>query len=165
MKVVLVGAPGTGKNELLCELVKRYKLSPWRSPNALLDQVVGQLADYRTELRLAISRAQNPTHDLYDHSLIDSVAYTSTRYMNMLNNGTVSDEELFRWMMTFHMAALLLRDSFKADKVVFIPGNDGESFSKQIEEALLETLKQLKIEYDTLTEDYDWGAVFSGPNA
>jgi hypothetical protein len=87
-------------------------------------EAVGQLADYRKELSIAVSRAIYPSrldlnveYSVFPLSLIDSFAYATVRYKTLLEQGIVTDEVLDTWWLTLSMISCMYRDSFKADKV------------------------------------------------
>ena len=101
------------------------------------------------ELSLACERAFELMYDLgklsgqdynvalFESSLIDSCAYAAMRVALMINEGTTDDDdELLGWNLVMHMCARMLRDSFTADAIIFVPGNDGTYFSEQLELAL-----------------------------
>lgn len=85
-----------------------------------------------------------------EHSLIDSLAHVAARYAGMINSGSVSDDELFRWETALHTIALLTRDTYDADFTLFLEGNDGSEFGKNVEEAISEILIQYNADYTTL---------------
>lgn len=129
-------------------------------------EAIGQLSDYRTELTLATQRVRlmnhnvllNKRHYIFLNSLIDSVAYPTVRLYNMVNSGSVSEDEQFRWNMVLHMNALILKDSFPTNyPVFFLPGNDGEPFSIDMEEALQTILTDWEIPHTVLTDEWEAG--------
>lgn len=132
------------------------------------EPATGQLADYRTELRIASDRVWNvhwlnkkSSPSILTHSFIDSVAYPTIRVFNMVNSGSVSEDELFRWEMVLNTNALILRDTLPAIPTIFMPGNDGDLFSAQIETALLSIITDWKIPHDTLTSPEEVATMIS----
>lgn len=125
---VLVGAPGTNKlgiaNELASdEFVERLAVHSFFPPAYGL----GLLADYRTELKIAADRATHlhrvdmPT--IYTHSLIDSLAYSLARVDVQQEFGTLTPSQRDTWSLTMGIIGCMLRDTFKADEIVFLKGD------------------------------------------
>lgn len=148
MRIILAGAPGSGKSKILQQLPEELIAAPDRADGEERLQT-GDLADYRTELAIAVSRVEQED-GVAKHSLLDSVAHTAVRLDRMIRNKSVSDKELGRWIATAQLVVMLLQDSFKYDKVFFIPGNDGTEFAEQIEIALKALLEESQTNY-TLT--------------
>jgi energy-coupling factor transporter ATP-binding protein EcfA2 len=148
-RIVLVGAKGSGKSALLkaLEQVNLSKLDkgqwpPTLIPNQLDEGKLGKwnidrLADYRTELELALDRIEEQEVDfISESSLIDSVGYAATRMTYLLNDEIGNDDDLARWEITLHAASRMLRDSTLPDAVLFVPGYEAEDFYERLEEAL-----------------------------
>lgn len=121
---------------------------------------LGPLADYRQELRISTQRVRflsnnNPLMSkrdlIFTHSLIDSVAYPTVRLFNMINSGSVSEDEVFRWEMLLNMNALLLRDTQPEVPVIFLAGNDGDYFNQNLETAIRSILNDWGIPHTELT--------------
>lgn len=130
--VVLCGAKGAGKSELLDELGKQYNVTKTH------DEEWDRLADYRDELLLALHRSDiTLSSEFHESSLIDSVAYAATRLTYIINEGIGTEDDLARWEIVLHASARLLRDSVLPDAYIYVPGNDGEDFSIKLEEAIV----------------------------
>jgi hypothetical protein len=156
-RVVIVGAPGAGKSLILDKILSKHDVLV-QDDIEVNGWAAGPLADFRTELIIAVDRMTNNlvTIDkdvLAIHSLIDSLAYASTRVYQIVNSGVANEEESFAWNLTMHEIALLLRTSFHADSVLFLAGNDGEAHSQVIEDAIVSILNEYKIEHTSLTGD------------
>lgn len=155
MRVVLVGAPGSGKTELVEALRDRFMVV--RDPTLKISSsyALGQLADYRVELLVAAQRAHldppRKKRQLCCHSLIDSLTYSAVRVANMVKYVNVDEQTLERWWLTAYMISALFLDTFTADHVFFLPGHDNTSWSEQIENTLRETLESIEIKYVQLT--------------
>lgn len=151
-RVVLCGAKGAGKSELL-KAYEKINLGkgkkgvvdyPYLIPNQLDsgkwgDWAMDRLADYRTELYVALDRADDEVlpHAIYESSLIDSVAYAATRLSYIINEGTGTDDDLARWEITLHATARMLRDSVLPDAFIYVPGHDDEDFYAKLEESII----------------------------
>lgn len=143
-----MGSKGAGKSQLLNNLSVE---NLYYTEDLMTIDCPGSLADYRAELSLAVSRATffgwEEGKGIFESSLIDSVAYSALRYSFILNDGTGDENDLLRWMLTMHTSALMLRDTFTADAVIYVPGNDGEYFNQELESALAEVI------YEVLPKD------------
>lgn len=148
-KIVICGSRGSGKKEFLQSLSNEifYTIVPDNSLNQKdFGFALGELADYRAELILACERViqlQYPldSHVLYENSLFNSVAYSALRVSSIINDGTGENEEALVWTMTMHMCARMLRDTLDVDAIIYLPGNDGTKFGKDLEESLREVLE------------------------
>lgn len=157
MRIILTGAPGSGKSQkaslLASSLTPEFSLTPIGS-ELDTEHEVGQLADYRQELSMAMTRTIDHLEKddviLYS-SLLDSMAHSGARLTRIVTNQNVSDDEQLRWMLTSQIIAALLLDSFKHDLIFFVPGNDGTEFSKMVEIAIEKLLLEMQIGYTTLT--------------
>lgn len=175
-RLIIVGAPGAGKDAIRLELLnfkysqseikQAYHIHWFGSPaiKSLDDPAVGELADYRQELTIAVSRMQQAinqqyviknSHAIFTHTLLDSLAHATARLYRMVNSGSVSDLELLRWEQTLQTISLIFMDSFKVDPIIFLPGNDGKPFSVDVEEALRILLKDWQIPHLELTSPED----------
>lgn len=163
MRIVIVGAPDTGKEELAKDLSQvlscGYDLGlsaagiPWNT----LDRdgyQLGRNADYRVEVKLAVDRVfavaaydKQVWHGIYTHTLLDSVAYSTLRLLSFQEKET-SQYMADKWVFTTGIIGAMMRDTFKADHIFFLPGGDEE-----IEEALKATLEISDLEYTVLTDD------------
>jgi len=154
-KIILCGAKGAGKSELLKayeEINARHGKGgvidyPYLIPNQLDEGRLGEwaldaLADYRTELTLALEREEEeiPLHSISESSLLDSIAYAATRLSYIINDDIGTDDDLARWQIVLHTCGRLLIDSFSFDAIIYVPGNDGETFNEKVEEAIVATI-------------------------
>src|SRR6476646_8299649 len=118
-RVILCGAKGAGKSELL-KALSEYQASllnsgqdaPQLVPNHLDDGKWGEwsldkLADYRTELYVALDRADEDAlpNAVYESSLIDNVSYAATRLAYIINDGIGTDDDLSRWEIVLQASA------------------------------------------------------------
>lgn len=155
MRVVLCGAKGAGKSELLKALeapnIKKWEAgeyAPTLVPNQLDgkygDWTLDRLADYRVELQLALDRATDQEQEgIFESSLIDSVAYAATRLSYIINDGIGTDDDQARWEIVVHASARMLRDSVLPDAIIYVPGSDEEPFYEELEDALVATVWEL----------------------
>lgn len=157
-KIVLAGAKGAGKTALLKEL-ENYNLSqqakgedhPYLIPNQLDSGKIGnwaldRLADYRTELYLALDRIEDEQEGGYmilESSLIDNMSYVATRLSYIINDGTGSEDDLVRWEIVLHAVGRMLRDSELPDAVIYVPGHAEEDFYEKLEEAIVATIWEM----------------------
>lgn len=157
MRIVLVGAKDSGKRELANKLQEKlgdYKITP--SVEDFTDPfAIGPLADYRTELTIAIDRVYNRYIDnlIQVNSLIDSFAYSATRLMSVLESDNRLD--ITRWLLTNQLIVLLIRDSFETDVILFLESDPKDIFDQKINGILKEELNQLNVSYTTLEGNLD----------
>lgn len=143
-RIILAGAKGSGKSELLKALANDGLQSQYTYvPNQLDDGKWGswaldRLADYRTELYVALDRADEEPlkHSFYESSLLDSVSYAATRISYIINDEVGDLDDLARWEITLHAASRMLRDSELPDAVIYVPGHADEDFYEKLEEAI-----------------------------
>jgi len=161
MRIILVGAPNSGKEDLaieLADLLSIDKLTFRRIKEGhtmILDEPLayGLDADYRTETLVAIERTfdmQRKDSCVFTHSLIDSVAYSALRLQRMLDWGGVRDETLMTWACTAQQNGNLLRDSFRHDFVFFLTKDyDTKKEKEQIilQESLEEVMDAFEIPF------------------
>lgn len=155
MRIVLAGADGSGKRELVRELNKLFPEFDVSEPDTeaiYAPWAVGSLADYRTELMIATERAavMAGTNILFTHSLLDSVVYASVRLMLMPQNNVLN---LSRWYHTQIVITHMLRDSWKSDLVFFLRGNNGEHFQKEVERGFEIVFDELDLRPVILDDD------------
>lgn len=135
-KVWLAGAKGAGKSKLL-KALKSDGHTVFPNNTTIGDWAVDRLADYRTELDLAVERTAYPSlAGIFEDSLLDSVAYAATRLAYVVNDGIGTDDDLARWEITVHATARMLRDSEPPDAVIYVPGHTEEDFYERLEEAI-----------------------------
>lgn len=154
-KIVLVGSTGTGKGDLALQLAAKFHLDIQQGlPPFEVDPAIGELADYRMEVFLAVARVMNQSqpswHTVYTHTLVDSMAYPGVRLQTLLNSDLLTPDDELRWNLTLHTNALMAHDSFASDQVLFLPGNDGTDFSRRLEEALKIVLEEMNTKYVVL---------------
>ena len=147
-RIVLAGAKGAGKTDLLSALAKHGLDGQFTYvPNQLDlgkwgDWSLDRLADYRTELYVALDRADEVPrkHSFYESSLIDSVSYAATRLAYIINDEIGTDDDQARWEIVVHATARMLRDSILPDVVIYVPGHDPEDFYEQLEQGIVATI-------------------------
>lgn len=152
MRIILVGAPGSGKRTKGREL--RDALGNVELHDVMGDLYgelqLGDLSDYRTEVTIATDRLALE-EGIHTHSLVDSLAYTATRLHRMLDLKNVSEDQIMRWHAATAVVALMFVDSFRSDLIFFLDGNDGSEFSKSLEYALKATLEESELDFHELT--------------
>lgn len=163
MRIVLVGAPDTGKEKLANEL-SQILSCPYDAGLSAADiswntldfkgYELGLNADYRVEVKLAVDRAfsiqaydRQVWHVVYSHTLLDSVAYSTLRMISFQEKES-SQYIVDKWMFTTGVIGAMMRDTFKADHIFFLPGGDEE-----IEKALQMILDMNDLEYTVLDDD------------
>lgn len=145
MNIVIVGVPGVGKGQLASDLHAALKknhdivLPVVESDDYMghFGKAVGHLADYRIELNMAARRAvamNDYKGAIYEVSLIDSVAYAICRYRDLLERAS-DEEDAYRWWLVSQTTAAMLRDTFKADHILYVPGFPEDGFYKDLQEA------------------------------
>lgn len=153
MRIILVGAPGSGKRTKGREL--RDALGNVELHDVMGDLYgdlqLGDLCDYRTEVAIATDRVDLGS-GIHTHSLIDSLAHSATRLHRMMELKNVSDQQLLRWQVTTGLISLMLVDSFRHDLIFFLKGNDGSEFGKTLEFALRATLEESELDFHELTD-------------
>lgn len=140
-KIVLCGSKGAGKSEILKALKKQgLEVKPNKLGNGkkgMGNHPVDRLADYRTEIELALHRAFTPISEgVHEDSLIDNISYAATRISFIINDEIGDEDDLTRWQLAMHTAARFLRDGWNYDAVIFVPGHDSEEFYVRLEEAI-----------------------------
>jgi hypothetical protein len=136
MRIVLMGVPDSGKEELGYELMKLY---PRFQPRLLgsatnlltrtysnLDKIpaLAELADYRVELFLSLSRALEMREfedAIFVGSVLDNCAYHYVNYEDFVRSG-IEDEALdTRYYLTAATLYATMIDSLSADLLVHLP--------------------------------------------
>lgn len=160
MIVTLVGAPGSGKEEVWYSLQPdhrvafTYVLGREENVHPVFQMALGPLADWLAELYLVASRWIYPpssvgtyTHEsfLRTHSLIDSIAYITTK-MGLLQE---QNQALQRHLMVLSVAMSALEESYKSDLTVLLPGfeEDGLNFNVKLPETLRLVMEQFDIPF------------------
>lgn len=153
MRFVLVGAPGTNKGKISRSLSRSLGLfvhSGMTIPDGI---AVGTLADYRVEIKLAVDRAFAmqavgvPT--IYEHTLIDSLAYASLRFMDMRDLNNVDEYTQEKWATVTAIVGAMVRDTFRYDHVFVIEGGDDD-----LQKALVVALDAFGVSYSMLSGKY-----------
>jgi hypothetical protein len=162
MRFVLVGVPGTDKGKLTRALARSLGISACSGLTVSDEFALGALADYRAELGLATDRCfqiqsepKNPT--IFEHTLIDSLAYASLRYVMMRDYQNVDEYTQEKWASVAALAGAMLRDTFRYDHVFFISRTfegDGD-VEEEIQSALLSVLEGFGIPYTHLEGKYE----------
>lgn len=165
-KIIVVGAPGAGKSSLK-SLIQQSNSNPYTKVWSGGSSSDGFLNDYRDELKLATTRVNwgkepwcstifaSDKNIVLTHSLLDSVAYTTVRLYHMVNSGSVSEMEQLRWVQTLNINTLLLFDSLPICPIIFLRGNDGESFSEDLESVFSIILNEWNFPHLELTNPED----------
>lgn len=145
MRIVLIGAPGSGKQviaEALAEATGKMLFLELEHQ----ELAWGPMADYRLEAQTAMRRALNmPTLDdtIFKHTVLDSMAYSTRRLVLAVE---ASDfENYIRYSNLVGFLSVVVSDSLQADYYFFCAGNDGEDFSDEIEEALAYSVEALDL--------------------
>lgn len=151
--IVLAGAPGTGKGALAEAIMKSTSYGTYHE-GLPADLQVGRNADYRAEIALASDRCiiMNSMKDapiIFEHSLLDSVVYSTLRFIDFQERET-SMNMVDKWMMVLGITSAMLHDTFQAGHVFFIPGGD-----PAIELALDAIVEYLDTPSTSLTGVYD----------
>lgn len=156
MRIVLAGAPDTGKLNLANAICKQYSLGLETGVVIPKTYVLGRQADYRVELKLASDRAfvsqQHKTqawHHVYTHSLLDSVAYSTLRLLDFREKDA-TQYMIDKWIMTTGVIAAMMRDTFEHDHLLFLTGGD-----KEISEMLVTVMDSAELKYTILDQDKD----------
>jgi hypothetical protein len=158
MRVILVGAPDTGKSNLAQELHQALKardviLVVSGSSNdymATFGKAVGLLADYRVELSLAVRRAMAMSdigNAIFEGTLLDNVAHAAAKYKRLLEDGGDEEVAYTQWL-TMTLCAKMVRDTWKSDYIIYIHPSDAEPFKADVNEGLLTMLRELNLDYD-----------------
>jgi hypothetical protein len=151
MRIVLVGAPNSGKSRLASVLTQKNQSMKRSAPPQDLDKIMGKelaygmFTDYRVELKLAVDRAlemERLDHAVYTHSLIDSLAYTARRLNRIANHGGISEDLAVSWVNVLELVSSLAIDSFRSDFIFFVQGGNVEQY-----EALREVLDAFQLSY------------------
>lgn len=105
---------------------------------------LGLQSDYRTELKIAADRATQ-LHSvtmpvLYTQSLIDSLAYSLTRVEIQATQGAGSAKQRETWALTMATIGLMLRDTFKAEEIIFLRGEFDEDSDEAKIQAMIEAI-------------------------
>lgn len=151
MKIILVGAPGSGKRTKGRELRDALNVELYDVMGDLYGELqLGDLSDYRTEVTIATDRLALE-EGIHTHSLIDSLAYATARLHRMLDLKNVSDDQIMRWHAATAVIALMFVDSFKSDLIFFLDGNDRSEFGKTLEFALKSILEESNLSFHELT--------------
>ncbi len=120
---------------------------------------MGDIADYRTELSLALLRqTEMERYDdaVFTGTVLDNYCYALARTVRYANSPATSDKTLMTWIRTAELLAMIVRDSFKADKVVFITNPlQEDDFLIHLEEAIAATLEDLEIDHVEITAGFD----------
>jgi len=169
MKIVLVGAPDSGKFNVSDKLAayfdeKKNPESIWAACEIDIDmgdEDGGFLYDYREELRLAVTRATSAsdTATVSHHSLIDSNSYTVVRLLDLVNQDPTNSREIERWFNVLGIVSIMLEDGYKADHTLYLPYLGSDSNYSDLDKALFATLKEYEIPYreiDPLGEVETW---------
>lgn len=150
----LIGAPGTDKeriandlrcflNEGECENCFKIVVEPERED-------LGFLADYRSEIHLATTRAINTVGKdqnlIAKHSLLDSVAYVGLHVKDLLEEDQ-NNQDAIRWMSVFNVALQMLIDGKQPDRRLYIPYEGEDQNSIDLDEALQDILVTLELDY------------------
>jgi hypothetical protein len=165
MRIVILGSPDSNKTALATALIRKMNLSnqyPVGNPGDYTEVdrlAVGDMADYRTELHLALLRQldmQRFDSAVFTGTVLDNYAYALARVYRFAGNEAVSDETLITWAKTAELLALIVRDSFQADKVIFIAqGLEPDSFVLDLQDAIEASLKDFGITFMEIPSDYD----------
>lgn len=153
-RVVVVGAPGTGKGQLVLDLARKNGLFDISGMTTHPDLATGTLADYRVEMKLAIDRCFDMQVDeprIFEHTLIDSLAYAATRAITISQMVGEDDPTLLKWTALTGLIGSLLSDSFKADQVFFIEAQTDDEQTVAIENALRSVLEATSLNFTTLS--------------
>lgn len=142
--IVLVGAPGTNKQEIgraLQEQLPHY----WFEDVA--DKYLrGSLTDYRVEIHNALDRAQamvSCVPSIYINSVLNNLAHVCVYSADAKG---VDERTAMRLVITSSLIYALVQDSFKADLIFYIP-YQGEA----TEDGFVEELDQL---YPQIFEEF-----------
>jgi len=157
MRIVLVGAPDSGKNDFwvkeLSNYIKLYPSAPVEDlmvdffPKSSAHRpAIGPLTDYRTELLLASYRANEMVlqdNRIFTHSPLDNIAYAMTIVAFQVENETVSSQ----WIGCFDFFPILFQDSWKSDLTIYLPYEGDDIFYQKVDENLKFLLKNYGIVY------------------
>jgi hypothetical protein len=154
--IVLVGAPGTHREELALALAKELgsdwdvaatKDFSWLGTHhpKLSKFSLGPITDYRVELSLALWRAfrmngYRPT--IFADSVLDNLAHSCVYGADSIEAGNPS--EIQRNVLLSGMLYTLVQDSFRADLVFFIPfdGETEDGFAEQLDKLYPDLFEQ-----------------------
>lgn len=117
---------------------------------------VGELSDYRIEANIAINRAM--THRdykdaIYTGSLLDSIAYSATRYATMRSDRSVSEDTLISWELLIPFIMKMYMDSFEADRVILLEREPDNLFETEVVAGIRHTLEMFGQEYVTVNAE------------
>ena len=161
MRIILVGAPGSGKRELAEAVAEALDIEVADDPVTVMgpdDPAVGMLTDYRIEMQMALLRALRPSSkdEIFTHSLIDSTAYSTLKLDDMID-ADADMPDTFRWILAAGAITSVAEDSFQADFIFLLPGydDDGLDFNKRLYETLVEVLELAVPEYVLIQGDLE----------
>jgi hypothetical protein len=164
MKIVLLGAPGSGKRLFADEWIRRYGYMAQgdvRSWSGGFDFALGPLADYRVEMFLLSRRVvetMNPPHTntISITSLLDSYLYIVRRLEIVSEMGEQFATDMKKWWLLAELAGQILQDTFNPDLIFYLPGNKGDDCAQRIEQLVLLSidsgLEVHVLDGDTLTK-------------
>ena len=166
MKVIICGAPHSGKSGLVGALSREGNYLPLFKFQHIDEDyylnstkfALGILADYRSELKLALNRYEfsyeyNST--IQTHSLIDSVAYSALKYSLMSQISVYSSLSVINAELTFNTIRAIMRDSFVYDAVFLTKSTDPatDPADEELRDILVQTMDFYNISYTELSGD------------
>jgi hypothetical protein len=160
MRIVLVGAPGSGKEDLAWELRDAFQKKDQNLIGPVGDaseagETVGPITDYRTELMIGVDRIFDMLHlgegndVVFTGTILDNVVHTLVHVAAATNAGAFSYGEELRWEWTTQLLYAMMLDSFKADHVFYLRGGEPEDLAGFYPELL----DQVQVDYVELEGD------------
>jgi len=120
---------------------------------------MGDVADYRTELSLALLRQaemEQYKDAVFTGTVLDNYCYALARLFRYGGSDASTEKEIATWAKTADILSVIMQDSFKADKIVLItnPLHD-DPFLLDLEEAMVGTLDELSIVHEVITAGFN----------
>lgn len=161
MRVAIVGAPKTGKTKLLKKSFSDINPSFDNIPQNLTKRselAIGFPSDYRTEMILAGERLEkmiksfNYDDCVFTSTILDSLAYARVR--QLVDEEVQNDQFLMgRTMALIDIIYHAMLNTFKFDKVIFLPYTGKDEKSLLISGALQECMDHFEVKYENNVQE------------
>lgn len=157
MRIGLIGAPGSGKSALAETVKTAVGLTDERENLHIVDGyaegigqrrdlAIGEMGGYLANLNIALHREHLERQALIDHealhvitcgTLLDTATYVAMDGASMLNqevNAAEKADQMKRIEAVMQILAVLYMDTFKYDRLFYLPSGAGE-FDKNLQVA------------------------------